>query len=97
MDKYRGIFEGSEWDACRQKIDPDLRRFDEAFRFAYYNIAVEPRINTTPFLSENHRILRVNFPGVAELWVYFRIEPDDNNCTLLWIHSTLDTIGFRVG
>jgi hypothetical protein len=91
------LFEGPQWDESRQAIDPDLKRFDEAFRFIEENISVEPRENTTPFLSDDHRILVSPIPGVAELWVYFRIEPDDDNCTLLWIESRGATLGFRIG
>jgi hypothetical protein len=91
--KLRGIFEGPEWGPSRLKIDHDQRRFDENFRWVVEHISRNPREATTPFLEDNHRIHRSWYPNVAELWVFFRIEPDDDNCTLLWMEGR----GFRVG
>ena len=97
MSKRRGLYEDPDWDESRQNVDPSLRRFDEALRFAFENISVAPYTNTTPFLTDDHRILRVLVPGVAELWIYFRVEPDDDNCTLLWIESSGGHVPFRLG
>jgi hypothetical protein len=98
VKKRRELLEGPEWQASREKIDPDLARFDETFRFMAENISAEPRVNTTPFLDDDdHRILVGTVPGIAELWVYFRIAADDESCTLLWIESAGGAIGFRVG
>lgn len=97
MKTTRGLYEGPEWEQSRQAVEPDAKRWDKAFRFGSYNIAVEPRLNTTPFLSENHRILVIPITYYAELWVYFRIEPDDQNCTLLWVHRRQHDLGLRVG
>jgi hypothetical protein len=96
--KIRTLIEGPEWAGSRRKLDPNIRRFDEAFRFAAWNIAVAPLVNTTPFLSQDHRILQLDFPGVADVFVYLRIEPNDDACTLLWV----EVLGgprflFRVG
>lgn len=93
MKKRRGIFEGDEWDVSRQQIDVDIQRFDESFAWVFEHISVEPREGTTAFLSDDHRILRVWYPNVAEVWVYFRIEPGDSDCTLLWMVGR----GHRVG
>ena len=97
MKKHRGLIEGDEWEASRQKVDPDPERFDKGFRFAAYNISTEPRVNTTPFLSDDHRILRIPTSYYSELWIYFRIEPDDENCTLLWIQERKHDLGLRPG
>jgi hypothetical protein len=91
MRKMRGVFEGPEWDTSRTGLSPET--FDDVFRFALFNISAAPKVNTTPFLTDDYRILRTSLPNVVEVWVYFRIEPDDNNCTLLWMHCR----GLRVG
>jgi hypothetical protein len=91
MKKMRGIFEGAEWDSSQTGLSPET--FDDVFRFALFNIAVEPTVNTTPFINSDYRILRTSLPNVVEVWIYFRIEPDDNNCTLLWMECR----GLRLG
>jgi hypothetical protein len=91
MRKMRTIAEGSEWDSSKTGLSPET--FDDVFRFALFNISVDPLTNTTPFMDSNHRILRTSLPNVVEVWVYFRIEPDDNVCTLLWMECR----GLRVG
>jgi hypothetical protein len=91
MRKMRGIFEGAEWDSSKTGLSAET--FDEVFRFALFNIAAEPKENTTAFLTKDYRILRTSLPNVVEVWVFFRIEPDDNNCTLLWMECR----GLRVG
>jgi hypothetical protein len=83
----RTLIEGPEWDESRQTASLDLKRFDEAFRFIAENIAVAPRVNTTPFLSDNHRILVSPLSLYTDLWIYFRIESADQTCTLLWIEK----------
>ena len=92
------LIEATEWDGSRNAVDPDAARFDEAFRFVAYNISTAPRINSTAFLDdEDHRVMVSKIPGVAELWIYFRIESDDNACTLLWIQARGGAIPYRVG
>jgi hypothetical protein len=95
--KWRTLYEGPEWDSCRKRVDPSITRFDEAFRWTAENIATAPVVNSTAFLSEDHRVIIMSFPGVAEVWIYFRIEPDDESCTLLWVESRGGQIPFRVG
>jgi hypothetical protein len=97
VKKHRGLFEGPEWDQSRRNVEPDPKRFDDAFRWIADHIATEPRIWTTPFLSDNHRIMVCPISYTAELWIYFRIEPDDEDCTLLWIHTREHDIGLRAG
>jgi hypothetical protein len=97
VKKYRGLFEGPEWDESRREIEPDPERFDAGFRFAAHNISTEPRTNTTPFLSESHRILVFPISYYGQLWVYFRIEPDDESCTLLWIEERKHDLELRPG
>jgi hypothetical protein len=87
VKKRRALYEGPEWDASRHAIDPDVKRFDEAFRFIAENISVEPRVNTTPFLSDEERILVSPISVYADLWIYFRTEPDDESCALLWVEK----------
>jgi hypothetical protein len=91
--KRRGIFEGPEWDKSRKEIDPDIARFDEGFAWVVEHISTKPLEATYPFITAEYRIHRSWYPNVAEVWTYFRIEPDDDNCTLLWLVGR----GFRVG
>jgi hypothetical protein len=90
--KWRTLYEGEQWDPVGQ-TNLSAETFDEVFRFAAENIATAPTVNTTPFLTDRHRIMRLSLPNVVELWVYFRIEPDDESCTLLWMVAR----GIRVG
>lgn len=88
MRKIRTLVEGDDWGPSLKKaliVTP--QQWDDAFRAASWNIATRPYENTTPFISERERILTLNFPGVAKLSVYFRVEADDNVCTLLWVES----------
>lgn len=97
MKKHRTVYEGPDWDHFRKKVDPDVRRFDEMFAWAIYNISTEPRINSTEFLDDDHRVMVFPIPGVADLWIYFQIAPDDESCELLWIISRGGQIPFRIG
>jgi hypothetical protein len=97
VKKHRELVEGPEWDESRGQIDVNLTRFDEAFRWCAYHIAREPRLATTPFLSKNHRILVIPASYTSQLWVYFRIEPDDESCTLLWVQERKHDLGLRPG
>ncbi len=85
MKKHRTLIEGPEWHESRRAVISDARRFDEAFRYWAYNIATEPRTNTTPFLTDDYRILISPISLEADLWIYFRMEPGDDACTLLWL------------
>ena len=86
-EKWRGLFEGPEWEQSRLALSGggDIRRWDDGFRWIARHLATSPRTATTPFLSDDHRILRWRVSLTMELWVYFRIESDDESCTLLWI------------
>lgn len=99
MEKIRGLYEGAEWDASRQAVESGsgVRQFDDWFRFPSYNIAVAPKVNTTAFLGENHRILVIPVSYYRDLWVYFRIEPDDEACTLLWVQERKHGLELRAG
>jgi hypothetical protein len=59
--------------------------WDERFRFATENISVQPLENTWAFLDELHRLIQVSLPNELIGYVFFQIEPDDENCELLWI------------
>jgi hypothetical protein len=86
VSNWRTLYEGPDWQNCREKIQYSAARFDDEFRFAAENIATKPLVNSTPFLTENHRILRTALPDVAELWIYFRID-GENAITLLWMEE----------
>lgn len=92
--RSRGIFEGPEWgpSLAAAKISPEL--WDMGFLWAIENISVQPLENTTPFLSHEYRLIQVFIPNRMLGWVYFRIEDDDENCTLLWLEARWYT---RVG
>jgi hypothetical protein len=93
--KARGVFEGPEWAASREAAGISVDQWDDRFRYAVdVNISYQPLQNTTPFGEETHRLLQVSLPNELIGMVYFRIEPDDNNCTLLWIEARRFT---RVG
>jgi hypothetical protein len=85
--KSRGICEGPEWAESLAAAHISARDWDQRFLFAIENISVQPLANAHPFLEHSHRILQVSLPNEMIANVYFRIEPDDNNCTLLWIEA----------
>jgi hypothetical protein len=85
--KPRGIFEGPDWAESLAKAKITPKDWDERFSFAIHNISVQPLQNTTAFTTEAHRLIQVSLPNELIGWVYFRIEPDDENCTLLWIEA----------
>jgi hypothetical protein len=93
--KARGVFEGEQWAESLAEAGISVEEWDDRFRYAVdVNISYQPLQNTTQFLEENHRLLQVSRPNELIGMVYFRIEPDDNNCTLLWIEAKRFT---RVG
>ena len=84
--KSRGIFEGPEWDPQLDKLGVTQAEWDEHFRFTIEaNISVQPLENTYTFLGHEYRLIQGWIPNAWILWIYFRIEPDDENCTLLWL------------
>jgi hypothetical protein len=83
--RSRGIFEGEEWTESLGKANIHVPIWDERFLWAIENISEQPLVNTFPFLTEDYRLIQVSMPNELIGWVYFRIEPDDENCTLLWI------------
>ena len=61
--------------------------WDEHFRFAVEeNISEQPLVNTFSFLDVGHRLIQMQIPNWI-IWVFFRIEPDDEYCTLLWLEA----------
>lgn len=83
--KSRGIFEGPEWTESLGKAKIPVSVWDERFLWAIENISEQPLVNTLPFLTDDYRLMRIFLPNQMIGWVYFHIEPDDENCTLLWI------------
>ena len=85
--RSRGIFEGNEWDPQLMKLRLTQEEWDEHFRFSIeQNISVSPLVNTYSFLEDHYRLIQMQIPNWI-IWVYFRIEPDDENCTLLWLEA----------
>jgi hypothetical protein len=85
--KQRGLFEGPQWAESLAAAAIPVPVWDEKLRWAMQNISVQPLENTTPFLTYQHRLIQVSLPNEMLGWVYFYIENDDNNCTLLWIEA----------
>ena len=83
--RQRGIFEGKEWGTALGAAKLDAKAWDQRFSFAVENISVQPLQNSWPFLDHEHRLTQVSLPNELIGWVYFRIERDDQNCTLLWV------------
>jgi hypothetical protein len=85
--KSRGIYEGEEWAQSLASAKIPVEVWDNSFLWAIENISVQPLENTTQFLEHAYRLIQVYIPNRMLGWVYFRIEPDDENCTLLWIEA----------
>jgi hypothetical protein len=85
--KSRGVFEGNEWAQSLADSGITSQMWDERFLFSIMNISERPLENTHPFLEHEYRLIQVSLPNALLGNVYFRIEPDDNNCTLLWIEA----------
>jgi hypothetical protein len=86
--RARGIFEGTEWSPHLHALGLTQAEWDEYFRFTIEtNISVQPLVNTHPFVTEDLRLIQMSIPNRWLIWIYFRIEPDDNNCTLLWMET----------
>jgi hypothetical protein len=84
--KSRGIFEGPEWAESLAAADIPVEVWDETFLWAIENISERPLVNTFPFLDqEDRRLIQVSIPNALLAWVYFQVEGNDENCTLLWI------------
>jgi hypothetical protein len=86
LRKIRTLIEGPEWQPSKAVLVIP-KRWDAMFRAAAWSIATKPRENSTPFLSENFRVMEAVFPDVARLFVYYRIEDNDDICTLLWVDA----------
>jgi hypothetical protein len=85
--KSRGIFESEEWAQSLEDAQITPQIWDDRFLFSIVNISEQPLENTHPFLEHRYRLIQVSLPNELIGDVYFRIEPDDNNCTLLWIEA----------
>jgi hypothetical protein len=84
--RSRGIFEGDEWDPQLDRLGVTQAEWDEYFRFSIEeNVSVQPLVNTYAFLSDEYRLIQMWIPNRWIIWVYFRIEADDENCSLLWL------------
>ena len=85
--KLRGLFEGTEWAQSLADAGITVKEWDDAWNWATENIAVQPLQNSWPYLDDLHRIIQLSIPNELLVWIYFRIEPDDENCTLHWIKT----------
>lgn len=83
--KSRGIFEGPEWAESLGRAHIPIPVWDERFLWALEAISEQPLEGTHGFIEHGHRLIQVSLPNEFVGWVFFRIEPDDENCTLLWI------------
>ena len=87
MGKRRGLFEGPEWDEFAWNVEPDAVRFDEQFLGISNSIHLDALANSEGLVEDDdeYRVLVTDeYPDAPELWVYFRIE-DDDNVELLWV------------
>lgn len=85
--RSRGIFEGPEWVESLGKAGIPVAVWDERFAWAVENVSVQPLENTSAFASHELRLMQIYLPNSMIGWLYFRIEPDDENCTLLWVET----------
>ncbi|HZT45620.1 MAG TPA: hypothetical protein VFA24_05510 [Gaiellaceae bacterium] len=85
--KSRTIYEGDEWDPQLGKLGLTQEEWDEHFHFAVEaNISEQPLVNTWPFLEDCYRLMQMQIANWI-IWIYFRIESDDDRCTLLWLEA----------
>lgn len=89
MRIWRELVEGPEWASSCAATGLTPERFDEVARFAQSLISAFPREFSEPFLTDDHRVLDevVVRPEGLVLHIYFRVEPSDQDCTLLWVES----------
>src|SRR5438105_2980903 len=85
--RSRGIYEGDEWAESLAAAQITVEEWDLRFLWAIENISEQPLQNTWPFLEDSHRLIQISRPNQMIADVYFRIEPDDENCTLLWVEA----------
>jgi hypothetical protein len=83
-DRPKGV---TPWAQSLFEAEISTRKWDldPHFVFALHNISVQPLKNTTAFLDESRRLIQVSLPNELVGWVFFRVEPSDQACTLLWI------------
>lgn len=85
--KRRTVIEGEEWAESLSAAGITAQVWDERFGFAVENISVQPLQNSWPYLDEARRLIQVALPNQLVAWVYFRIEANDDYCTLQWIEA----------
>ena len=84
--KSRGIYEGPQWAESLAAAQITVEEWDLVFLWGMESIiSVQPLEGTHSFLDHEHRLIQFSQPNRMIAWVYFRIDPDDENCTLLWI------------
>jgi len=85
----RTVIEGKEYEAQRNLIFPDVRRFDEVTRGIYWALSTQPEAFPVAYANprgEEIRVLKTDaFIRVPRFRIFFRF--DDSNVILLWIET----------
>jgi hypothetical protein len=85
--KSRGIFEGAEFAGSLKAANISVPDWDLRLRWVTNHVSTQPLVDTTAFLTHPYRLMQIWFPNRMIGWLYFRIEPNDENCTLLWVQA----------
>jgi len=83
----RTVIEGKEYEAQRDLIFSDVRRFDEVTRGIYWALSTRPEAFPVAYISpqgEEIRVLKTDaFIGIPRFRIFFKF--DDSSVLLLWI------------
>lgn len=85
--KRRSVIEGEEWAESLAKAKIDVKDWDGRLRWVVEHVSVQPLVDTFPFLEHPYRLMHIYLPNQMVGYIFFRIEPDDEHCTLLWVHA----------
>ena len=81
--------ETSEYAARRDEIMQDVARYDEFFLGFEHFFLNDPELLSWEVSGTDLRVMRTNadwgFPGIPDLWIYFRMVEDGKCCELCWI------------
>ncbi len=83
----RTIVEHKDYEAQRNLIYPNVRRFDEITRGIYWALSIRPEVfpvaYTNPTGEEIHIIKTDAFSGIPRFRIFYKF--DDSFTTLFWI------------
>jgi hypothetical protein len=83
----RTIVEGKEYEAQRDLIFPNVRRFDEVTRGIYWALSTRPETFPVAYVSpqgEEIRVLKTDaFTSIPRFRIFFKF--DNSRVLLLWI------------